>query len=81
MDRELDFVASDHGKIFLLRPATAKAQVWCERELEGEVNTWKGSYIIPESSICSVLNAVVEDRLEVDHRSAEHIGRGVSRLG
>ena len=70
-ERELDLVVSDHAAHWLLCPVTDKGQAWCKRELGEDVHIWRGSYVIPNPLIFSVLQAIVDDRLELDYRSGE----------
>lgn len=60
-----DFIVSNHGSIFLLRPNTPAAREWCEEHLPDDRQTFGGAVVVEHRYIGDIVDGIRADGLEV----------------
>ena len=63
-----DFEVRNEGSIFLLRPITEAAQIWCDEHLPEDAQLWGASYVIEHRYIRPIVEALVAEGYKFDER-------------
>jgi hypothetical protein len=56
-----DFEVENHVSIFLLRPLTKAAQVWCDEHLPQDAQKWANAYVVEHRFIGDVVEGLQAD--------------------
>jgi hypothetical protein len=61
----LDFICSEHGSLYLLRPLNQTARLWIENYIHPGHQTFADSVVIEHRYIQGILVALYDDSLDV----------------
>jgi hypothetical protein len=61
----MDFNVENHGSIFLLRPRSDAARVWCEQHLPADRQTFGSAVVVEHRYISDIVAGIQADGLEV----------------
>lgn len=67
-----DFLAVDHGSIWLLNALTPAANVWVEEHIPSEATrwgAWPGALVIEHRYVLPILDGIEDDGLDVGVRT------------
>ena len=61
-----DFTLRDEGSLFLLRPNTDEAVMWCESFVEPEAQWFGGALVVEPRYVEAIALGIVADGLEIE---------------
>jgi hypothetical protein len=67
MENAVDFEVENHGTIFLFRPITKAAQVWCDEHLPEDAPMFGTAYAVEHRYIRPIVEGVLADGYNVNH--------------